>query len=305
MLDSGKDARRSYVALPHLAMAMYEGRVANSTTRPAPDALDNLKRAFKGMFKRGKKSNTTTPTTASAEQPPQPSTALEQPAAPQLPPIQTSSPIGSTSDTNKPLPPTHPLATGKREEPVEAVPTNKDAQPGPPAPIVGPAETADQVQEQQKDTTSPISPPEPSSTVDGAHDGDVSAMTNEDSPQSPSPVKVDSGVEESKIEEPAGIYHNFNITFQRLTQTVATSEQTTNDENIQPHAITTTTEEDKPVPNGTAAPDQPAPSEQAEKKVAVMDDEPPPIKPAKPAPGMSATSGPLEDFPEGGDMREV
>lgn len=35
-------------------------------------------------------------------------------------------------------------------------------------------------------------------------------------------------------------------------------------------------------------------------KVAVMQDEPPPIKPLKAAPGMSATSGPLEDFPEGG-----
>ena len=175
-------------------------------TRLAPDALDSLKRAFKGMFKRGKKSNTTTPSTTSAEQPPpQQSTASEQPSAPQLPPIQSTSPIGSTSDTNKALPPTHPLATGKQEQPVEAVPTNKDAQPGPPAPVVGPAETAEQVHEQQKDPTSPISPPEASSTVDGAQDGDVAAVTNEASPQSPSPVKVDSGVEEEKVEDAAGI----------------------------------------------------------------------------------------------------
>ena len=259
-----------------------------------------MKRAFKGMFKRGKKSKTTTPSTASTEQqPPQPSTTSAQPTAPQLPPIQNSSPIGITSDTNKPLPPTHPLATGKHEEPMEAVPANKDAQPGPPAPIVGPAEGADQVQEQQKDTMSPISPPEPSSTVDGAHDGDVSVMTNEESPQTP--AKVDSGIEESKVEEAAGIYHHINMNPHRLTETVTTSEQPTNDETTQPHALTTSTE-DKPVPNGTPAP---APSEPTAEKVSIIHDEPPPLKPAKPAPGMSATSGPLEDFPEGGDMRDL
>ena len=38
----------------------------------------------------------------------------------------------------------------------------------------------------------------------------------------------------------------------------------------------------------------------SEEKVAVLMDEPPPIKAARSAPGMSATSGPLEDFPEGG-----
>ena len=34
----------------------------------------------------------------------------------------------------------------------------------------------------------------------------------------------------------------------------------------------------------------------------VVNDEPPPIQAVRAAPGMSATSGPLEDFPEGGDM---
>ena len=40
--------------------------------------------------------------------------------------------------------------------------------------------------------------------------------------------------------------------------------------------------------------------ESPEEKVAVLGEEPPPIQPLKTAPGMSATSGPLEDFPEGG-----
>ena len=34
-------------------------------------------------------------------------------------------------------------------------------------------------------------------------------------------------------------------------------------------------------------------------KILVGSEEPPPIKPLRAAPGMSATSGPLEDFPEG------
>lgn len=33
-------------------------------------------------------------------------------------------------------------------------------------------------------------------------------------------------------------------------------------------------------------------------------EEPPPIKTVRAAPGMSATSGPLEDFPEGGDVKD-
>jgi hypothetical protein len=38
-----------------------------------------------------------------------------------------------------------------------------------------------------------------------------------------------------------------------------------------------------------------------EDKIPVTAEEPPRIKTVKAAPGMSATSGPLEDFPEGGN----
>ena len=85
------------------------------------------------------------------------------------------------------------------------MPPNRDAQPGPPAPIVGPAETAEQVQEQRKQTTSTssISPQETHSAVDGARDGDVSAVTNEG--ELKEPAKTDSGIEEMKVEEPSGM----------------------------------------------------------------------------------------------------
>lgn len=165
--------------------------------------MDNLKRAFKGLFKRGKKSKTdSTATSTTTDQPPQSSAASEA-APPQLPPIQNSSPIQTATDTSKPLPPTHPLSTGKHDEPVEAVPPNRNSLSGPPAPVVGPAETASKVQEQQKqNTTSPISPPEPGSAVGGAKSGEVSAVTKEASPQSP--PNMDGAVEEKKTEDPAG-----------------------------------------------------------------------------------------------------
>ena len=93
-------------------------------------------------------------------------------------------------------------------------------------------------------------------------------------------------------------------------------------ENVQPHNVTTedqqpthsTGAEDKPLTNGTTptehqplAANADAPPEKPtvaipEEKVAITMEEPPPIKNVRTAPGMSATSGPLEDFPEGGDL---
>ena len=93
-----------------------------------------------------------------------------------------------------------------------------------------------------------------------------------------------------------------------LTKLVTESQPTETRENVQPNG-TTTAAEDKPTTNGTPATEQTntlnhiETHAQPEEKVAVTTEEPPPIKPVKAAPGMSATSGPLEDFPEGGDMR--
>jgi hypothetical protein len=306
----------------------------------APDALDKLKSAFKGLFRRNKKPKTSTSTPSSAAPPnqqPAPPTTASVAAAPQLPPIQNASPIHSVNatdaDVNKPLPPTHPLATGQHEQPQQAVPVNADAKPGPPAPMVGPAETKEQVQEQQKggDSASPVSPPpqptsaqpgpsqpssaQPVSVVDGTS-GDVSAVSDATNPREE--TKTDSAVEGMKAEDSAGINQHFTTADRVLMAAVTTEQGVPNKENIPPNSTAstaaTTGSDERTAPNGPPAPppistlvttdaDETTPAS-PEEKVAILNEEPPPIKVSKPAPGMSATSGPLEDFPEGGDMRD-
>lgn len=208
MLDSYQQPCPAFVCIdPQPSRRCRRTHWLSRLTQTAPDAIDNLKRALKGLFKRGKKSKTTTPTSTTPTQPPQPSAGgSAAAAAPQLPPIQNASPLQSATDTSKPLPPTHPLAIGPLDKPVETVPPNRDAQPGPPAPVVGPAETADQVQEQQKDSEIPVTLSQPSSAVDGVRSGDGSVVTNGASPQSP--PKTDGAVEEFKTGEPAGMHDN-------------------------------------------------------------------------------------------------
>lgn len=315
--------------------------IADTFDGIAPDAIDNLKRAFKGLFKRGKKSSSSSKTSTATDanststptgvsQPPPQSATPSTAGPPQLPPIQNASPLTSATDTSKPLPPTHPLATGQHEEPEQAVPVNEEAKPGPPAPIVGPAESPEQVKEQQQQQSaiSPVSLPQPGSAVDGTS-GDVSAVTNETStPASRQPsqqvspqegVKTDSAAESGQVEEPAGrVYHKADGSVHELTEAATTSSPAPNNENIPPNPTTSTATETNSAPD-SAAPatnGEPALAPAAtskttdvapaspEEKVSVLQDEPPPIKTAKPAPGMSATSGPLEDFPEGGDMRD-
>lgn len=91
-----------------------------------------------------------------------------------------------------------------------------------------------------------------------------------------------------------------------LIKVVTDSQPTTATKDIQPNGTTT---EDSPTTDDTPVIDQRPPVNQIdtnaipEEKVPVTMEEPPPIKAVRAAPGMSATSGPLEDFPEGGDMR--
>lgn len=82
-------------------------------------------------------------------------------------------------------------------------------------------------------------------------------------------------------------------------------------ENLQPNGLLT--EPDKPTVNTVAATKAAEPTLQqpvqrvgeieGDDKIPVMS-EPPTIQPVNTAPGMSATSGPLEDFPEGGAYHE-
>ena len=194
---------------------------ANGCALTAPDALNNLKRAFKGMFKRSKKNKndpqpptssygTAASGTASSQIPPP--TASSQ-APPQLPPIQNaSSPFHSTNnsatETLKPLPPTHPLATGPQQQPSVAIPPSQDAQPGMPAPVISTtgastpaaATTTNDAEGINDEQLAPgrVSPAEQGSTFDGARSGAVSAV--DESSQAEEPVKTDSGIEQPRTD---------------------------------------------------------------------------------------------------------
>ena len=119
------------------------------------------------MFKRGNKNKNKNepqqPSTRINQVPPNSAQEQEQfaaksqaAAAPQLPPVQMSSPL---DDNPKPLPLTHPLATGQREKPQEAVPQQHDADPGPPAPV-----DSATVLENVRDDIKPLPPTHPLNT---------------------------------------------------------------------------------------------------------------------------------------------
>ena len=170
------------------------------------------------MFKRGKKkdkqdygtTNQSISATPPRSQPPPSQQQLAPPSSrsearpPQLPPIQNNSPLTAT-DTSKPLPPTHPLSTGRTDQRQEAVPQNHDARPGPAAPVLSGGE--DNVKEQQKAIPGAVTSPEHEPTTDGAKSGDVSAVSavGEDTSLQ-SPAKTDSGIEAPKSEEHIRMY---------------------------------------------------------------------------------------------------
>jgi hypothetical protein len=282
------------------------------------------------MFRRSKKT-TDTPADgtssfalppSSAQQPP-PSSASPS-NAPQLPPIENTSgalaggaPGISATEPTKPLPPTHPLSTGQQSQPQEAVPQDHDAQPGPPAPVDGASEPAqpsavntalDNVEPAKQEQLEPgrVSPLNGGSTMEETRSGAVSAV--DENSQTEEPVKTDSGIEEPTIdavEERRGmgamLYNEKRVILIRRTVMDPAPAPPAN-ENIPP--IETTT--DQITANGTTATTEPTeqkspiPDSAAEEKVAVDQEEPPPIRTGPTAPGMSATSGPLEEFPEGG-----
>ncbi len=232
------------------------------TTPTAPDALNTLKRAFKGMFRKKSKQPSTANDTSQqppSSQPYSTSTAASpppssQPAppplsssptpqtqanAPQLPPMKQTSPLSTAAEPSKPLPPTHPLSTGRQERPQgspqgfpqEAVPGNYGAQPGPPAPVsaaggsaiassTNPALVQAPAQSQAQnpvsrdvDGTKPsldqldegrVSPAEPTEGLapDGTRSGAVSAV--DDDSRAEEGVKNDSAVEQGKGLESSG-----------------------------------------------------------------------------------------------------
>ncbi|KXT07898.1 hypothetical protein AC579_1628 [Pseudocercospora musae] len=238
-----------------------------------PDAVDNVKKLLKGLFKRNKnkKQDKPTETSASTAAPAQSSAAQAQSAPPptsQAPPAaqasQTPATAGTSApDTNKQLPPT------------------KDGSADPAASSAAHTTPATAVAD-VKSSSEGVSP----ATGTPAASEPVSAIEN-DTPPAP-PPKNDAPEEASKPTETSGI-----VAVKENIAPAATEAATASAK-----AAALAEPERKPADTADQAAAAAASCGQ-EEKVAVNSEPPPPIKASKPAPGMSATSGPLEDFPEG------
>lgn len=91
----------------------------------APDAVDNVKKLFKGLFRRGKNKKQDKP---AEQQAPSTSTEPSTAAATQQTPAATN---GSAPNVDKPLPPTQPAqAAPPTEAKKEDTPQTQTAQPG-------------------------------------------------------------------------------------------------------------------------------------------------------------------------------
>ena len=171
----------------------------------ASNAMESLKRIFKGMFRRNKKpkQDQEKPTVNTSTRQHYTTSAADT-APPQLPPIQNNSPLQSATETSKPLPATHPLSTGTHNKPQEAVPQNHKVQPRLPAPgpkIPSRPEGAEKVKEEEKKPEN-VPQPEPY-PVNDATKKEASPVENDSMPPPP-PPKNDSAVEQVKPEPAAG-----------------------------------------------------------------------------------------------------
>ncbi|CAK4032356.1 Hypothetical predicted protein [Lecanosticta acicola] len=247
-----------------------------------PDAVENVKKLFKGIFRRGRKAKedkatesaattqTTQQTTSTASQ--------QKPAAAQQPPLTDGAP-----NTDKPLPPTHPLQTGPHDKPQVAVPQKDDAQPGPA--IDGARETKNElagtgvvpssasVSAVEKDTP-PAPPPKNDQPV--AASPATTRQTSAKENTAPTTTTAQPAVTETT--QPA------------LTTTTGTTEEA---ERTGPPAASIAT-----ATTATTAPEAAKAEKPVGEKVPVQDEMKPAAKTLTGG-GMSATSGPLEDYPDG------
>lgn len=262
--------------------------------------------------------------------------------APQLPPIGNASPLQGATESSKSIPPTHPLFTGEQSRPQEAVPQNKDADTAPGPPLGAPSAVGgvgsandglkepDKLGAENRDVSPPVS------TVDAADapkSSAVSAISSEQ-PKTDGPAEGAS-TEAAKVEETKGESARHIEPVEKLmseatepstqapttavdTDTNAATTESSNSaspavkENVPPQingaspvnptaSSTTDNPATAPTAGSSATDSKPAPSDE---KAPTTGEEPPPIKTVRAAPGMSATSGPLEDFPEGGDVKD-
>lgn len=213
----------------------------------------------------------------------------------------------SKPDVPPKLPPTHQLATGQHSEPQVAL-----LKPGAAsAPDAGSEATAkDQLQKQDKDKA-PVSPaaPAPIAKDDATKSDPISAVSTDHDKPLPLP-KTDGANDEVKAAgtnqaDPASMMYERTIKLthiyeaplpsQPLIQPPAKDPQPATSENAKPSGTVPS-----PVAATEAQPAARTSSESArviDEKMPVMAEEPPEIKAKAPAAGMSATSGPLDDFP--------
>ncbi|EMC99576.1 hypothetical protein BAUCODRAFT_144978 [Baudoinia panamericana UAMH 10762] len=228
--------------------------------------MDSIRRAFRSMFKRGKRDKQEQSRETSRPAVSQGSAALPKKAPQAVASGQQQPPRN--------IPPTHPLATGTHDKPQPAIPQADRTKPDstPVATVAGgtggeeetkmeplsfarpqPEEPARTVQfSAQKDGKPPAPPPNKDTADDVVQisSGEVVAATTA-IPQPVSLLNPPTSEQQQKLVDPAS------------------------KENETPRSISA-----------------------VEDKIPVMH-EPPPIRAVRAAPGMSATSGPLEDFPEG------
>ncbi|KAK0939473.1 hypothetical protein LTR29_008969 [Friedmanniomyces endolithicus] len=266
---------------------------------PAP-AMESIKRALRSMFKRGKKSKQEEQEQIPA-QAPQPKPTTASPAKLPASPPKAADGLqaqGVEQSTAGRLPPTHPLLTGRHDQPQSAIPLDRAAQTAMPPVARGtdgigrggaeerlqastiPAITApsEPVSALQRDE-----PPAPPPKTDGAADAVVATPR-----EAAAPVPLAASVAAPAVAERQPVH------MPPMSQTTHEPSMLATKDVAQANGIAST----HPIPIGL--PDAAA----SEDKIPVTAEEPAAFKPARVAPGMSATSGPLEDFPEVSDYTE-
>ncbi|KAK6383339.1 hypothetical protein LTR65_009957 [Meristemomyces frigidus] len=277
--------------------------------------MDSLKRALKRMFGGGKKGKQEqVPQQRSTPVPTQKHTAAtsttQQPPA--APPKDARRQAGSRSpDATKRVPPTHPLSTGQHQRPQEAVPQNHAAQPGPGPHVnaAGGSEGIEQVRDQRRDTYN-LMPNAGATGIGAVESRPVSAVEPDESPAPAPPPKTEEAAEAIHAAPPEAAVAAPAVTDSQPAHTTSTGERLNPaaphaKENIQTNGAAHSTSNPPAVPaintGAVAAPSQQPIARMDDSDKILVDefDEPPPIKAVRAAPGMSATSGPLEDFPDG------
>lgn len=172
---------------PYAYVWQIESDARIEQKRGRSQQMESIKRALKGMFKRGKKGKEEEekPAAAKLQKPMTATSTQRQP--PSAPPKDTERASPTSPNATKRLPPTHPLTTGQHEKPDEAVPQNHTAQPGPardPHVAHGP-KGAGKAKEQEQ--FAPQVSPAALSHDDGAARSDAVSAIEDETPPAPPP----------------------------------------------------------------------------------------------------------------------